>query len=128
MKSFNELNEQLINEAVSSQALKSYLTTALWSSTDDNDDPMDKNYDIRDIDKRTMNQAKSDLSKFFAQAKKYIKGHKDEQVAHDFWLNRNGHGAGFWDGDYEFGDELDKLATKFREVDLYVGDDGKVYS
>ena len=24
----------------------------------------------------------------------------DEYAGHDFWLTRNGHGAGFWDGDW----------------------------
>ena len=48
---------------------------------------------------------------------------------HDFWLTRNGHGAGFWDGDYddEVGTELTKIAHTFKELDCYVGDDGKIH-
>ena len=46
----------------------------------------------------------------------------------DFWLTRNGHGAGFWDrGLGSVGDELTKNAKPFGSVDAYVGDDGKVY-
>jgi hypothetical protein len=52
----------------------------------------------------------------------------DEHIAHDFWLTRNHHGAGFWDGDYgKYGDKLTAIAQTFSEVDLYVGDDGLIY-
>ena len=115
------LNENtLVTEGVSSKAVDSYLETALWST--DLDD-----YTIRDIDKSAVNQAKKDLTKFFSMAKKYIQDEQDDDVAHDFWLTRNGHGAGFWDGDYEYGDELTKLSKKFGEINPYVGDDGKIY-
>lgn len=51
-------------------------------------------------------------------------------VAHDFWLIRNHHGAGFWDGDYpeDIGKRLTALAHTFGDCDLYVGDDGKIYN
>jgi hypothetical protein len=50
-------------------------------------------------------------------------------VGHDFWLTRNRHGAGFWDGDYpaDLGRRLTDSAHAWGEVDLYVGDDGWVY-
>jgi hypothetical protein len=46
-----------------------------------------------------------------------------------FWLTRNHHGAGFWDGDYpkEIGEALTKLSHEFGETDAYVGDDGKLH-
>ena len=118
----------LVLEGVSKKALDSYLETALWSSND-GDDPLDDKYGIRDIDKSTLNQAKKDLQKFWKLAKDLLKGEDEKQVAHDFWLTRNGHGAGFWDGDYgDKGDALTKIANKFGEINLYVGDDGKIYS
>ena len=52
------------------------------------------------------------------------------EIAHDFWLTRNGHGAGFWDGRYsdtQLGDLLTEVAKKFGEAYLYVGDDGLIY-
>ena len=46
----------------------------------------------------------------------------------DFWYTRNGHGVGFWDrGLGELGDRLSTGAKAFREIDAYLGDDGKVY-
>ena len=51
-----------------------------------------------------------------------------EQDGHDFWLTRNGHGAGFWDrGLGDVGDRLTDIAHGFGECDLYAGDDGRVY-
>ena len=110
------------------KALNQYLITALWSSTDDNSEPLDSNYSIEDIDQDTINQAETDLSVFLKLSDKLTQGHKVSQVAHDFWLTRNGHGAGFWDGDYEHGEELTELCKKFKPVDLYIGDDGEIYS
>ena len=129
-----KLMEQLdlVLEGISKNVLESYLTTALWSSTDmDTDDPLDDNYSIRDIDKSAINDAKKDLAKFWKQAGDLLKGEDETQIAHDFWLTRNGHGAGFWDRKYDDptkGDKLTKIAEKFGEINLYVGDDGKIYS
>jgi hypothetical protein len=56
----------------------------------------------------------------------------DEQIGHDLWLTRNGHGAGFWDRpEHYYGphqDALDAAAKAFGSVDVYVGDDGRVHS
>lgn len=49
-------------------------------------------------------------------------------AGHDFWLTRNGHGAGFWDrGLGELGSKLTVLAKTYAGQDLSVGDDGLVY-
>lgn len=47
----------------------------------------------------------------------------------DFWLTRNDHGAGFWDGDLpdDVGEELTAAARDAGERDLYMGDDHKLY-
>ena len=50
------------------------------------------------------------------------------QAGHDYWLTRNGHGAGFWDrGLGEIGDVLTK-ACEYTEVHAYLGDDGLIYT
>lgn len=49
-------------------------------------------------------------------------------AGHDFWLTRNGHGAGFWDrGLGELGDRLSAMARPYGESNLYVGDDEQVH-
>lgn len=50
-----------------------------------------------------------------------------EMSGHDFWLTRNGHGAGYWDRGLDTGDVLTAAAKTFGSSDLYVGDDGLVY-
>jgi len=47
----------------------------------------------------------------------------------DFWLTRNGHGAGFWDrGLGELGDTLSAACDAFGEVCAYLGDDSRVHT
>jgi len=49
-------------------------------------------------------------------------------AGYDFWLSRNGHGAGFFDGDWdEVGDKLQAIAAAYGEFNLYVGDDNQIY-
>lgn len=57
-------------------------------------------------------------------------GGVSSQAGHDFWLTRNGHGAGFWDGDWPepHGEALCGVAESFPDVSLYVGGDGKIYT
>lgn len=56
-------------------------------------------------------------------------GSKFEDVfPHDLWLSRNGHGSGFFDGDYEgYEDYLQELAREMGGCDAYVGDDNLIY-
>lgn len=54
----------------------------------------------------------------------------DAQAGHDYWFTRNGHGVGFWDRPVTFyGTHADTLsnACRYASVDVYFGDDGKVY-
>lgn len=70
----------------------------------------------------------------------YAPDYSDERFGHDFWLTRNGHGAGFWDRDEltgeivnkqhgnSLGDALTRVAKAAGPCELYVGDDGLVYA
>jgi len=51
------------------------------------------------------------------------------KMGRDFWYTRNGHGAGFWDGDWPepYASQLTTAAKDFHVQDAYLGDDGKVY-
>lgn len=50
-------------------------------------------------------------------------------AGHDFWLTRNGHGAGFWDGDWPkpYAKILTDGAVAYGEFEVYLGDDGLIY-
>jgi hypothetical protein len=59
----------------------------------------------------------------------YTTGYTPRQAGIDYWLTRNGHGAGFWDRDLgDVGDRLTAAAEADGMVDLYVGDDGRIYA
>lgn len=61
----------------------------------------------------------------------YIQGERynETNAGHDFWLTRNGHGAGFWDrGLPDDGKALTAAAKKFGEYNLCMGDNGEVGS
>ena len=111
---------------------RQYIITALWSSMDNSNDqggePLDANYGLDDIAQETLTSIEEDCEAFQRDNADDIS--KDvEQAGHDFWLTRNHHGAGFWDGDWphDAGKRLTEAAHVYGSVDLYVGDDGLLY-
>lgn len=110
-----------------------YLITALWSSTDESTpeggEPMDKNYDIKSFSPEALAKAEADCKAFQEQNADDLAQCDIGTAGHDFWLTRNGHGAGFWDGDYEkeMGQRLTKSSKTFGECNLYIGDDNQVH-
>ena len=115
-----------------------YLEAALWSSTDpDTGDFLDKEYGVHDIAPATLEQMVADCKKFQDDNVHFIADHNckykgcpvEEYAGHDLWLTRNHHGCGYFDGDWEenAGEALTNAASKFKEVELYVGDDGLIY-
>lgn len=114
--------------------LLDYVETALWSSVDDDGNPLDRKFSIDDIDEKALEKMQRDIDAFIEKAgplldDRYLENEHDSRIMHDFWLTRNRHGAGFWDGDYEerLGERLTEISRSFGECDLYVGDDGKIY-
>lgn len=108
--------------------INAYLEAALWSSTNDAGNFLDNNYDADDIDAETRRKMEDDCRQFIMANAADIE-HYYDQAGHDFWLTRNGRGAGFWDGDWpqEIGQRLTEASKKFKECALYVGDDGKIH-
>jgi len=116
---------------------QSYIETLLWSENDESTPqggvPFDKNYDIDDIHPDSLEVIQRECKAF--QTKLAGMDTDDMQAkdfAHDFVLTRNGHGAGFWDGDYDHlgkgtVDALCKLAKSFHPCHLILGDDGHVH-
>jgi hypothetical protein len=46
-----------------------------------------------------------------------------EQMGHDIWFTRNGHGVGFWDrGLGDLGEGLTKIAESMGEVSVFIND------
>lgn len=113
------------------QITKHYAIAALWSSTDDQGEPLDSNHSLDDISAETWGRMSEDVLQFIKASAELLghSGQSDEQIGHDFWLTRNGHGAGFWDrGLGDIGDKLTDACKAFGEVWLYVGDDGQIHA
>lgn len=110
-----------------------YLLTALQASVDNANEPLGKNYDINDLPESEINKAIKDCNLFLAKCEENSIDISDislDDLGHDFWLTRNRHGAGFWDGDYlpqELGEALTEVAHSFGECSIYIGDDGQLY-
>ncbi len=108
-----------------------YIECALWSSTDDNGEPIDANYDVDSIDPQALHDVIVDCREFTTAYRELIAG-QESQAGHDYWLTRNRHGAGFWDrGDDVYPESVREYLTRISHeagsVDVYVGDDGQLY-
>ena len=108
-----------------------FLTCAMWLAHDD-DGPgeyLEDTYTAQDIDLATLAQLRDECRTFWDQNFDDICAHGlPAYSGHDFLLTRNGHGCGFWSRDTgEVGDRLTTAAKMYKEVDLYVGDNGLIY-
>ena len=113
---------------------KSYLGCAMWSTNDESDEsggvPIENNYTIEDFAPEAIASAVGDCDAFREQAQDIMNRNNisDEQGGFDFWLTREGHGAGFWDrGNGDDGDTLTDMCEPFGEGNLCVGDDGRLH-
>jgi hypothetical protein len=93
---------------------------------------MDKNYTINDISVDTLIQMRTECTIFLQSAEVSAllndSNLSAESAGHDFWLTRNGHGAGFWDrGLGAVGEKLTRLAHGAGERTMYVGDDSQIH-
>ena len=117
---------------------KAYVTAALWSTNDDDGTPLDSNYDQDSLAPETLEKIAADCERFQREMEAHLiedncdyRGCPVEQYAgHDFWLTRNGHGCGFWDGDWKESAAtiLTDAAHTYGEFELYIGDDGLIYA
>lgn len=123
-----------------SQFCRAYLTCAFWSSNDESTpqggEPFDSNYDISDIAPEAIAKTVADCAKFEAEnaADIALAELDSDRAGHCFWLNRNGHGSGFWDEysrddspEYAACQRLSDASHEAGSCDMYLGDDGKIY-
>lgn len=111
-----------------------YIVCMLWSAHDESDEsggqPFDENYAPNDLAGEFTCKCREDCAAFVERAGALLDASNytgrlgdwglAAQIGHDFWLTRNRHGAGFWDGDWRDGDELTEIAQSFGEVNPYV--------
>lgn len=102
--------------------------------------PYDENYDVADISPEYVNHVRDELTEVVAQhplavrmylnARAYSPLYRSELFGHDFYLTREGHGAGFWDrGLGDLGDYLTGIAKSYGSADaLYDNGEGMLVS
>lgn len=97
--------------------VQGYLECAQWTNEDLDD--TNNRFNIS-----TLKQAINDCGNFLTSINYQTKKIPASQMGHDFWLTRNGHGAGFWDRD--LGDYLTEVSKLFKEVNIELGDNGLI--
>lgn len=107
---------------------QAYVEAMLWSSMDDEGKPLDARYTYDNLAPGTQEQVKCDCQTFQETQWERITA-DPKQAGHDFWFTRNGHGVGFWDGDWPKpdGEVLTQASKAYGECSPYVGDDGLIY-
>lgn len=125
-----EDNDENIKQALMHQPnlmpnsfFEAYVEAALWSSHDAASGDNFDSYSNKDLSPEARMEMYGDCVKFWLRNRRLI-GRQVTQAGHDFWLTRNGHGAGFWDRPddvwpKETRDLLTAEAHKFREQSLY---------
>lgn len=142
------IEAMFFTESAGSQFTKANWNTpktqeAIAEGTSDGNLPNDAGFS--DLSPKSLKEIKADCRLFQRVHKRLLMqayeraGYSEERAGHDFWLTRNGHGAGFWDRDELKADNLGRRladacgwesrnsAVPFGEVDPCFGDDGKVY-
>lgn len=118
-----------------------YLECMLWSTSAEIDPYPDQSlqdhgFDISSLDADTLARVIVDCDRFQSAFAGVIDD--DTQAGHDFWLDRNGHGAGALDRDCSCDEEhlgsqcprnilRHAGAVWFGHVDCYIGDDESIY-
>jgi hypothetical protein len=102
-----------------------YIECALWSSMDESTPsgghPLDDNYNAEDLTNDALDAIIADCVAFQLDNDADLQGLAESTCGHDFWLSRNGHGAGFWDrGHGEVGDRLHKAAKVYGDCSIYI--------
>ena len=114
--------------------IEAYVITALWSSVDDvsGDNLDDPRFRLPRATRECMSQ---EAGAWFDAYQSLMQAAIDTgdvrygpdfgpygRAGHDFWLTRNGHGVGFWDGDWPepFAEQLTEAAKRAGGRDLYV--------
>jgi len=102
--------------------LTHYLTAMLWT------EELDTDYDTSDVHSDSVTKAKEDIKAFTSDCKDLLNGWTDELIGQDFWLTRNGHGAGFWDRDLPNSQEITKVCEAYNISAHVFTIDGQVHA
>jgi hypothetical protein len=112
---------------------RAYVEALFWLLTDESGDSLDY-LGLHDLAPEALAEIREDCRAFQRDHADLLAGADLSRAGHDFYLTRNGHGAGFWDRDPATypadpdGRLLTAAADAYGPTSDYVGDDGMVYS
>lgn len=105
-----------------------YIETIYFTDTGDIDQPA---ADIP-LSKEARAIIQRDVENFWGRVCNFDfpQGTTYDQIMHDFWFTRNGHGVGFWDRPEIYGEQLaeqlTEIAESFGEQWTYESDDNEL--
>ena len=107
---------------------RGYIETAMWLLTDDDGHSLDY-LGLHDVGAGALASMHEDCENFHKLCEEVGLDLRDNYSGgHDFYLTRNRHGAGFWEGPWgESGPFLADLAHTFGKTSWYLGDDNMIH-
>jgi hypothetical protein len=116
---------------------RQFVETALWCTptvkpNGEEIEGLDSEYSIDDLSVDCAKTLREICIKFFNECAQLVIEEKDipewSQAGHDLWLTIGEYGVGFWDGDWPVnGNKLTEWCEKQNKIDLYIGDDNRIY-
>lgn len=134
-------NQLKLNEFT--ELCNAFAVCALWSEIDDNGQPIEDSKGINDLSDCTVTKFAERCFELWVtapvmfDAHAFIREKGIDQLGHSFWLSSNGHGTGFFDFEREYPhlahwegtcERLQAYSSTLGQIDLCIGDDGKVYA
>lgn len=115
--------QKLVNAAVAG-----YVKALLWTTLDDEGEPLDQNYSIDDLTPEGLMEITECVEDFVFVNLAVVEKYDPWGIGHDFLLTRNRHGAGFWDGGYAEldGSVLTAAAHAYGETTVFEAIDGRL--
>lgn len=92
-----------------------YVTTALATTSDDGQDTLDALYTVDDFAPEALEEMRRDVDGFYASNRATLcQWTSPGEAGQLFWLNRNGHGSGFWDRAYVGAEVTSEYCKRYR--------------
>lgn len=102
-----------------------YMKAILFSENDDEDNPLESNYNMKDFAPETVTAIEKMMKEFVSENKKAIQDSEMpyEQIGRDIWFTQKGHGVGFFDRglDKDIEKQLTnsaKAMVRFPEIEI----------
>lgn len=133
------IKEAKLTESIEDKVLKGFLAGVLFTGVDENDEPLENNFSIKDIDKDSFRKATKIVKEFLMSLPSEpddilsMQDETEENLGIDLWMTMTGQGVTFLDGnwgiyDKELYDTAKKVLKKiYVEGATSYGDSVEIY-